>query len=508
MLMTKEKTKINYKQCFGYILLILGNILFFFVLWLCQKYDDVQLEQLLFQLKTPVSGTGKTLVSSATIRIAGFSFLLTAIEMFLYRLLSGRMKKMFQNTKWYIQYMVGKSCDFWKKALLPFGLAMLIFSISFFCITLHVPYYLHTILTQSDFIQENYVDPNTVSMKFPEKKRNLIYIILESMESTYSQGLDEDYIPELTALAEENINFSNNQKIGGAVPFVGTTWTAAGMVAQTSGTIIKVPVIGESYGSDESFLPGVVSLGEILQKEGYRETLLLGSDAAFASRDVYFTENGNYDILDIKAMKKQGRLPEDYDVWWGYEDEKLFAFAKEELTRLGAMDEPFYFTMLTADTHFPDGYHCRLCEDIYESQYANVLRCSSRQVQEMLNWIKEQPFYENTTIVISGDHLTMDPKFLVELDPEYQRTVYNCYINAAATPVFEKDRVFGTFDLFPTTLAALGVEISGDRLGLGTNLFSDSQTLAERYGQDVLDNELQKKSEFYNKALLQLEQRQ
>ena len=56
----------------------------------------------------------------------------------------------------------------------------------------------------------------------------------------------------------------------------------------------------------------------------------------------------------------------------------------------------------------------------------------------------------------------------------------------------------------PTPLAALGVEIQGDRLGLGTNLFSDKQTLCEMYGFETLDWELQKRSEFYNTRFLGL----
>ena len=31
---------------------------------------------------------------------------------------------------------------------------------------------------------------------------------------------------------------------------------------------------------------------------------------------------------------------------------------------------------------------------------------------------------------------------------------------------------FSQFDMFPTTLAALGVKIEGNKLGLGVNLFS------------------------------------
>ena len=133
------------------------------------------------------------------------------------------------------------------------------------------------------------------------------------------------------------------------------------------------------------------------------------------------------------------------------------------------------------------------------------MRCSSRMVHEFIRWVQAQPFYENTTIVISGDHMTMDPDFMEGVDEAYTRTIYNCIINPAVEPVREKNREFGTFDMFPTTLAALGVQIEGDRLGLGTNLFSEKPTLCELYGFEALDWELQKKSEFYEERFLGLD---
>ena len=96
----------------------------------------------------------------------------------------------------------------------------------------------------------------------------------------------------------------------------------------------------------------------------------------------------------------------------------------------------------------------------------------------------------------------MDAAFMDDIDPDYTRTVYDCIIHAAEEPVMEKNRQFATFDLFPTTLAALGVKIDGDRLALGTNLFSDQQTLTEQYGYDYLSEELQKQSDFYEEELL------
>ena len=69
-------------------------------------------------------------------------------------------------------------------------------------------------------------------------------------------------------------------------------------------------------------------------------------------------------------------------------------------------------------------------------------------------------------------------------------------------PVSEKNRRFTTLDYFPTTLASLGVTMEGDRLALGTNLFSAEPTLSERYGYEALFSELDKKSIFYNQQLL------
>ena len=56
--------------------------------------------------------------------------------------------------------------------------------------------------------------------------------------------------------------------------------------------------------------------------------------------------------------------------------------------------------------------------------------------------------------------------------------------------------------MFPTILATMGVKIKGDRLGIGTNLFSDTPTVFEEYGVEHTNTELEKKSEFMNSTIL------
>ncbi|MFR5582699.1 MAG: hypothetical protein ACLTLQ_01530 [[Clostridium] scindens] len=72
--------------------------------------------------------------------------------------------------------------------------------------------------------------------------------------------------------------------------------------------------------------------------------------------------------------------------------------------------------------------------------------------------------------------------------------MYTVYINPAIEKEGNTERIYTTFDDFPTTLAALGIEFEGDRLGLGTNLFSNKQTLVERFGIETVVSELNKKS--------------
>lgn len=493
--------------CLG---LIAGNLLFFLTVWLANKYDDVSLDQFVYQLKSSAAGANRSIANSAVFRVGVLGLGTAALEIFLYLISSGYFRNSLKRHPMYVKFRRTRVSGFIARRAVSLTVAVLVLSVCFFTLRLDVINYVDALTTDSEFIEDHYVDPNDVNLQFPEEKRNLIYIFLESMEVTFSDPGAEgpivaNYIPELTALAQENINFSNTTGVGGALPFTGTTWTAAAMVSQTSGMIVQVPLEAENYGGDNAYIPGIVSIGEILRAEGYNQTLLVGSDADFGGRGSYFTEHGGYNIVDINSLKAEGRLPEDYQEWWGFEDEKVYAYAREELTKLAQSGEPFNFTMLTCDSHFPDGYVCRLCEEEYEEQYPNVLRCASRQLADFVAWIQEQPFYENTTIVISGDHLTMDPDFLADVSEDYTRTIYNCIINSAAEPFLEKERLFGTFDMFPTTLAAMGVEIPGNRLGLGTNLFSTYRTLTEMYGYQRLDEELQNNSDFYNSSLLEMD---
>ena len=362
--------------------------------------------------------------------------------------------------------------------------------------------------TTSDLYESEYRDPASVDIQFPEEKRNLIYIYMESMETSYLSeelggGLPYNLIPELTQLAQENINFSHNQGVGGFRQVTGASWTVGAMVAHTGGVPLKVPEgitdWQNGYGKDGEFLDGLTNLTSILKEQGYYQTLMVGSVISFGGRDTFYENHGVDYIYDLVTGRQDGLVAPNYwNDWWGFEDLYLFEYAKQELTEISQKDQPFAFTMLTVDTHHIGGFTCEKCGSNYEESYENAIACASKQVYEFVQWLKAQPFYDNTTIVITGDHCSMDNGYFGRnVDDGYVRHVYNCFINAAATPHATTDRKFCAMDMFPTTLAAMGCTIEGDRLGLGTNLFSRVPTLMEKLGYEKLCTELSKQSDYY-----------
>ncbi len=141
------------------------------------------------------------------------------------------------------------------------------------------------------------------------------------------------------------------------------------------------------------------------------------------------------------------------------------------------------------------GYICENCQDIYPDQLANILQCADSQIYNFIKWCKEQDFYEDTVIIVTGDHLRMDTSLIPD---GAERRLYNCFINSAIEPEgTTQNRNYTSLDLFPTTLAAMGFEIEGNRLGLGTNLFSAEKTLSEKIGFETLNTEVAKYSKFY-----------
>lgn len=483
-----------------YIILFIGIFAIVAFLYFRVMYSTISLSQSIYHTKVPIEGTNLQIVFAFLARC--FPAVISSYIVSVLLIYNYPIKPIFVNIfKNKIQIF---PLNYLVKYISKFSVFLILLACIGMCFYLDIGTYLKNQFVKTNLYEDYYINSNNVKLEFPNKKRNLIYIYLESMENTYADisiggNQSENLIPELSKLALDNINFSNSNLLGGALQVADTDWTAAALIAQTSGLPLSLGLTSQIYSKDDYFFPKTKTLGDILKDNGYKNVFMLGSDANFGGRKSYFLNHGSYEILDLDAMKKVNKLDSDYYVWWGYEDNKLFDFAKDELTNLANSNQPFNFTMLTADTHFIDGYLEKDCKEKYTNNISNVVACSSSKVYTLISWIQNQEWYDNTTIIISGDHLYMDSYYLNS--KSYTRTIYNAFINSSIKTDNNHNRYFSTLDMFPTTLASLGVKIEGNRLGLGTNLFSDEKTLIEKLGYNKFNNEIEKDSYFYDNLL-------
>ena len=464
-----------------YILLYIASLVIAGITYVKKYFPLVNFEQILYGL-TNMKGSSASGIVDGTIFTFSVGTLIFLILLVIYILLHNSKKVILIRIKYY-------------SGLILLG------SIIFTLYAIGIFEYEINLFKQTKIYDKYYVDGNGVDITFPDKKQNLIFIYMESMETTNASinngGAQKvSYIPNLENYALKYDNFSSGEKLGGFVPVSGTTYTLAGMISQNSGVNFKLPI--NIMDKNMVKMNGVYALGDVLVDNGYKNYLMMGSQAIFASRDKYFKNHGNYEIFDYTYAINNELIPKDYLVWWGYEDNKLFEFAKNKLKDISKEEQPFNLTLLTADTHFTDGYLDSECDTPFDKKYANVMHCSDKMINDFITWVMEQDFYKNTTIVLVGDHLTMQSSFYDDIDKNYTRSVYNVFINSRVKSDTTKNRMFSSMDIYPTTLASLGVKIDGDRLGLGTNMYSNKKTLMEELGYKYVSNELKKRSSFYD----------
>ena len=306
----KQAKKKNYgfwTTFFVILVCTIAALLFFSVQWLFRTWPNLKMDELMYQLTAPTEGTASDMYWAYFYQ-AGIPTIVCMIVFVIVAITLSYASKQFRNKGKVALSICSVIC---------IGLSLIETNTK-----LDAARYFENQGKGSTFIETNYVDPNDVSLTFPEKKRNLIVLYLESMEMTYADkenggGFDENYIPQLTKLSEENENFSGSDTLlNGARSTSGTTWTMGGLFASTSGLPLMLSIDGNSMDTQNSFFKNATVLGDILNEEGYQQVFACGSDATFGGRKLYFTEHGNYAIHDLNYRKETGELPEDYYVWW------------------------------------------------------------------------------------------------------------------------------------------------------------------------------------------------
>ncbi len=472
-----------------------GFMLFSSANWVVSKFGEVTYEQIVFHLNMPLASEFRMMLSFGKHTV--MTGLIVAVVLAL--LLCPRYRlpwKKLENVRAWVYAQ-----------RLKLSLAWLLFCLVFVFFKMNVwtmITYRHYKSEVSNFYEENYVVPQQTAIVFPAQKRNLILIFGESIEATYAKTPQHNYfgtdlIPNLHRIADENVQFSDNESLGGDYQIDGTQWTQAALFAKTCGAPIQLPINDPNwFHPKEGFFPKAWCLYDILREQGYREVSLIGSYGEFAAMDKFVETHGQQTLLDTAYYAKRDGIKLSFENTTKLPDSQVFDYAKEELNRLAQGEDPFVFTMMTLDTHYGTAkFNDAVCERRYGAgnSIENVVSCADKQIADFVAWLEKQPFYQNSVVVFLGDHLTMNPRFTKDMN----RKPLNIFINSPVAAEHQKNRTFTAFDLYPTIVESLGAKISGHRLGLGTSLFSDVPTLTEeKMTVEEMDIDVRKKSKLYD----------
>lgn len=245
------------------------------------------------------------------------------------------------------------------------------------------------------------------SKTIPNPKMNLVYIYGESLERTYfDDQAFPNLTPELGSLKNEGIDFSHTMQLPG------TDYTIAGMVASQCGIPLFAPFEGNASASLSSFFPQNICLGDILKNSGYENYFVQGANLRFAGKDVFLKSHGFDYLYGAEELKTTVADP-NYKNDWGYYDDTVLDEAWKKFESLSQEGKRFSLFTLTVDTHHPDGFISRSCNrKKYEiggkaNQSFSAVTCSQENIAEFINKIKASPYFKNTIIVVSSDHLAM-----------------------------------------------------------------------------------------------------
>lgn len=303
--------------------------------------------------------------------------------------------------------------------------------------------------------------------------KNLVFIYLEGLEKIYT---DETIFPGLTPninrLAAEGMTFTDMRQ------GEGTGWTMGGLVASQCGT----PLLhGFGAGGNDilqnGFLNRAVCLGDILDDAGYRQVFLGGATTRFAGKGAFLSAHGYHEVNgreELAPLLEQEQTLSS----WGLYDDALFDIAVDRFHTLGDNDRPFNMTLLTLDTHHPNGDPSHSCAPYPEIDdgILHGVHCTDQLIADFIERIHDHPAWENTAVVLFSDHLAMRNTAWRFFPEDYERKLFFTVINAGrigrvATP--------GThMDVAPTVLDLLQVE-HASRFLAGRSLLDAGGTTRE-----------------------------
>jgi lipoteichoic acid synthase len=249
----------------------------------------------------------------------------------------------------------------------------------------------------------------------------------------------------------------------------------------------------------------------ILGQLGYTSAVFHGNTRSFWNRDEIYKSFGFDKFFDLTHYTAE----ENEVVNYGLLDKPFF---KQSMPMLESLSQPFYAKFITVTNHFPFPLAQELATikphttgDTSVDNYFQTVRYADEALKEFFDYLKESGLYDNTMIVMYGDHYGIS-----ESHKKAMSTVLGTEVGDFENAQLQRVPLFihipgveggnmhqygGQIDLLPTVLHLLGVDTKG-YVQLGSDLFSkDHQTIVPfRNGDFVTDKVTALNGKYYDTA--------
>jgi len=320
------------------------------------------------------------------------------------------------------------------------------------------------------------------------KGKNLIIIQMESFQN-FLLGLNIDgteITPNLNKLAKESMYFPNfYQNVG-----QGNT-SDAEFVVNTSFYIPPRGAATQHY--VDRVLP---SLPRLLQGAGY-------DTATFHTNVVEFWNRGElYKALGFNRYYDKAFFGEDDKLFFGASDDTLYSKTAAELKKMNDAGKPFYTQIISMSAHHPftipqEKYRMTLpdrYEGTFVGDYIRSQNYADDALGKFIEQLKQDGVWDNSLVVLYGDHLGLPIYSLDSKDKELMHEIYGrdytsadminipLLIHGTGVQPEVNEQVGGQVDLLPTAANLLGVSMD-NQLHFGQDLLNhnNSSLLPERY---------------------------
>ncbi|MCD2257018.1 LTA synthase family protein [Lactobacillus sp. CC-MHH1034] len=330
-----------------------------------------------------------------------------------------------------------------------------------------------------NYIQQHKAAPNPTYFG-TAKGKNVIIIHLESFQQfLIDKKIDnQEVTPFLNSLYHDKstISFSNFfHEVGQGRTSDAETMLETGLFGLPEGSVFT------SLGSDNTFeaAPAILQ-----QTQGYDSAVFHGNTGSFWNRkDVYRNLGYNY-FFDASYFDTS----KDNAIGYGLKDKLLFAESTKYLERL---QQPFYTKFITVTNHFPfslsdtdSDFPKPDTDDDIVNNYFRTAHYLDESLQQFFDYLKASGLYDNTLVMIYGDHYGLSNSDNLSLAPLLDKTSseWTAFDNAQLQRVplmFHmpglkggiNSTYGGEIDVLPTLMHLLGVDTT-PYMFMGTDLLS------------------------------------